>query len=57
MSRRVQGFTMFRFTRRTRIAEGVRFCDGCAEVTTADQHATRHCERARIHWPPLGLPR
>ncbi|GIE36662.1 hypothetical protein Ait01nite_097070 [Actinoplanes italicus] len=53
----MQGFTMFRFTRRTRIAEGVRFCDGCAEVTTADQHATRHCERARIHWPPLGLPR
>lgn len=48
---------MFRFTRRARIAEGVRFCDSCAEVTTADQRATSHYERAHTDWRPLGLPR
>jgi hypothetical protein len=48
---------MFRFARRTRTADGVRFCDSCAEVTTAEQRAARHYERARTHWQPLGLPR
>ncbi|MBW6439204.1 hypothetical protein KZ829_36320 [Actinoplanes hulinensis] len=48
---------MFRFTRRTRVAEGVRFCDSCAEVTTADQRAAQHYARARAHWPAFGLPR
>ncbi len=48
---------MFRFIRRARVAEGVRFCDGCAEVTTAAQRAERHYERAHARWQPLGLPR
>jgi hypothetical protein len=43
--------------RRARAAEGARFCDGCAEVATADPRAARHFKRARTHWQPLGLPR
>ena len=48
---------MFRITRRSQAAETVRFCDGCAEVTTATQRAERHYERGRAHWQALGLPR
>ncbi|MEV4760762.1 hypothetical protein AB0J86_37450 [Micromonospora sp. NPDC049559] len=47
---------MLRFVRRRGAAAGVRFCDGCAEVTTAEQRARRHHERAHTDvlartWP------
>lgn len=38
---------MFRITRRRPVETGVRFCDGCAEVTTAAQRAERRAERTR----------
>ena len=47
---------MFRFPGRARTAETVRFCDGCAEVTTAAQRAERLYESSRAR-QPLGLPR
>lgn len=37
---------MFRFTRRAVRLSGVRFCDSCAEVTTAAERARRHYEHA-----------
>ena len=47
---------MFRIARRHLVAAEVRFCDSCAEVTTADERARRRYDRARaeIHtftWP------
>lgn len=47
---------MFRITRRARTADGVRFCDGCAEVTTAAQRAERRYERERQRWQHLTMP-
>ncbi|MGI5175330.1 hypothetical protein ACQEVZ_03245 [Dactylosporangium sp. CA-152071] len=35
---------MFRFRRRAMRPSGVRFCDSCAEVTTADERARRRHE-------------
>ena len=46
---------MFRFTRRTRTAESIRFCDGCAEVTTAAQRAEQRYDQARTRSLTLGL--
>jgi|KBSSwiStaDraftv2_1062776.scaffolds.fasta_scaffold331481_4 hypothetical protein len=36
---------MFHIARRRTRPAGVRFCDGCAEVTTAEQRARRRYER------------
>jgi hypothetical protein len=36
---------MFRITRRTDRLADVRFCDSCAQVTTAAERARRHRER------------
>jgi hypothetical protein len=38
--------TMFRFGRGAK--DGVRFCDGCAEVTTAAERVERRRERVRV---------
>jgi hypothetical protein len=38
---------MFPFARRRVVDAGVRFCEECAEVTTAAQRADRLRERAR----------
>ncbi|MGC4834959.1 hypothetical protein ACLQ3D_10715 [Micromonospora vinacea] len=39
---------MFRLTRRQRASTiGVRFCDSCAEVSTAEQRAQRRFDAAR----------
>jgi hypothetical protein len=38
---------MFPFTRRRVVDAGVRFCEECAEVTTAAQRADRLRERVR----------
>ncbi|MEH1129367.1 hypothetical protein [Micromonospora sp. CPCC 206061] len=38
---------MLRIARRRAADAVVRFCDGCAEVSTAAQRAERHLERAR----------
>nr|WP_296069142.1 hypothetical protein [uncultured Actinoplanes sp.] len=42
---------MFRFPRRPAPDAGVRFCDGCAEVSTPAERARRHRDRtiARAH--------
>jgi hypothetical protein len=47
---------MFRITRRRPTEAGVRFCDGCAEVTTAAQRAERHHERTRTRALAWALP-
>lgn len=44
------------FRRRGTRPSGVQFCDGCAEVTTADERARRRYDRtvAQVHtWVPL----
>jgi hypothetical protein len=38
---------MFAGSRRKKINAGVRFCDACAEVTTATQRAQRHHDHTR----------
>jgi hypothetical protein len=38
---------MLRSFRRGTAGTGVQFCDGCAEVTTAQQRASRRYERVR----------
>ena len=38
---------MFRLTRRAGRPSDVRFCDSCAEVTTAGDRARRHRDRIR----------
>jgi hypothetical protein len=38
---------MFQFLRRRSVDAGVRFCDGCAEVTTAAERADRFRDRSR----------
>lgn len=48
---------MWQKTRRRRIRDGVRFCDGCAEVTSAEQRANRRYERVRWQVQTFGLPR
>ncbi|MGI5151340.1 hypothetical protein ACQEVC_34090 [Plantactinospora sp. CA-294935] len=44
------------FRRRSPVM-GVRFCDGCAEVTTAEQRARRRYDRSHTDIYPLTLPR
>jgi len=48
---------MFRFARRAGWLAGVRFCDGCAEVTTAGARARRHHERTVLRAQTLVGPR
>jgi hypothetical protein len=36
---------MIRFVRRRTQPSGVRFCDGCAQVTTTEERARRRYER------------
>ncbi|GIJ63340.1 hypothetical protein [Virgisporangium aurantiacum] len=38
---------MFRISRRPPVETGIRFCDRCAEVTTAAQRARDRHDRAR----------
>jgi hypothetical protein len=38
---------MFQLTRRRPVESGIRFCDRCAEVTTAAQRADQVRERVR----------
>ncbi|WP_173082395.1 hypothetical protein [Phytohabitans rumicis] len=47
---------MFRIVRR-RISDGVRFCDSCAEVTTAAQRAERRYERGQASVRAWIVPR
>lgn len=47
---------MLRINRRRAVDAGVRFCDGCAEVTTAAQRAERRLERARTRALVWALP-
>ncbi|MGI5243152.1 hypothetical protein [Dactylosporangium sp. CA-139066] len=48
---------MFRFARRPAVPAGVRFCDGCAKVTTADQRARRSLDRTRTALTAITGPR
>ncbi|GAA1533044.1 hypothetical protein GCM10009827_058800 [Dactylosporangium maewongense] len=48
---------MFRFPRRSAAQAGVRFCDGCAEVSTAADRAWRRVERTRAELAALAGPR
>ncbi|MEO3928752.1 hypothetical protein ABGB07_33565 [Micromonosporaceae bacterium B7E4] len=48
---------MPRLFRRRAPETGVRFCDGCAEVTTPDQRARHRYERDHTHLHRLTLPR
>ncbi|WP_426513396.1 hypothetical protein ACPPVO_23965 [Dactylosporangium sp. McL0621] len=48
---------MFRTLRRPRPEAGVRFCDGCATVSTAEQRVSARVERARTHLTALTGPR
>lgn len=49
---------MFGFTRRSSaLRAGVRFCDSCAQVSTADQRAQRRYDRARTAVYTLISPR
>jgi hypothetical protein len=48
---------MLRLFRRRSREPGVRFCDGCAEVTTAEQRARRRYDRGHTNSYPLMLPR
>ncbi|MDG6108759.1 hypothetical protein Daura_30660 [Dactylosporangium aurantiacum] len=48
---------MFRLPRRSAAPAGVRFCDGCAEVSTAAQRAQRRVERTRTALAALAGPR
>ena len=47
---------MLRITRRA-TGSGVRFCDSCAQVTTAEQRARRHLDRVRAQAQAWALPR
>lgn len=38
---------MFGLSTGHKATDGVKFCDGCAEVTTAAQRARRHLEATR----------
>jgi len=44
---------MFRTLRRHRREAGVRFCDGCATVSTPGQRASARIERTRAHLTAL----
>lgn len=52
---------MFRLTRRatsnSALRGGIRFCDGCAEVSTAADRAQRRMERTRADLAALAGPR
>ncbi|WP_158624079.1 hypothetical protein [Micromonospora sp. HM5-17] len=48
---------MLRLFRRRSPVAGVRFCDGCAEVTTAEQRVRRRYDRDHTDLYPLILPR
>lgn len=48
---------MLRLFRRRPPAEGVRFCDACDNVTTAEQRAWRRYERRYTDIYPMALPR
>jgi len=48
---------MIRFFRRAGRLAGVRFCDSCAEVTTAAERARRHHERTVLRAQTLLGPR
>lgn len=42
---------------RRNVSDGVRFCDSCAEVTTAAQRAERRYERGQASVGTWTLPR
>ncbi|GAA4249494.1 hypothetical protein [Dactylosporangium darangshiense] len=48
---------MFRTLRRARPQAGVRFCDGCATVSTPDQRVATRIERTRTRLTALTGPR
>lgn len=48
---------MFRIIRRRPVEAGVRFCDGCGEVSTAGQRAERHYDHTRAQALPWAAPR
>lgn len=48
---------MFRIIRRRTPDLGVRFCDGCAEVSTGDERARRRYDRTRTDVHALIWPR
>ena len=48
---------MFRIIRRRTPELGVRFCDSCAEVTTADERARRRYDRTRADVQAFTWPR
>ncbi|MEU7873105.1 hypothetical protein [Dactylosporangium sp. NPDC049140] len=48
---------MFRLTRRSSTRSGVRFCDDCAEVTTAEQRTHARIEATRTHPTAITGPR
>lgn len=53
-----KGTTMFGSTRRSSaLRAGVRFCDSCAQVSTAAERAQRHYDRARTTAYTLISPR
>ena len=48
---------MFRFTRRSAVPAGVRFCDSCAEVSTTAERARRRLDRTRAELIAMTGPR
>ncbi|MFG2041614.1 hypothetical protein [Dactylosporangium sp. NPDC048998] len=48
---------MFRTLRRASRQTGVRFCDGCATVSTPDERTRTRIERTRTHLTAITGPR
>jgi hypothetical protein len=48
---------MFRLSRRTTADAGVRFCDSCSEVSTAEVRARRQHDRVRAQLAAVLGPR
>lgn len=48
---------MFRALRRATRQTDVRFCDGCATVSTPDQRVSARIERTRTHLTAIAGPR
>ncbi|WP_426513052.1 hypothetical protein ACPPVO_21820 [Dactylosporangium sp. McL0621] len=48
---------MFRTLRRASRQTEVRFCDGCATVSTSDQRVSARIERTRTHLTAITGPR
>ncbi|SNT60826.1 hypothetical protein SAMN05421812_112206 [Asanoa hainanensis] len=48
---------MFRIGRRPAAEAGVRFCDSCTEVSTADERARRRLDQNRAHIAAVIGPR